>query len=113
NICRSPTAEAVFRAKVQQAGLENRIEIASCGLGSWNLGQIPHPETRKVLEARNVSYDGIRAKLIDPKKAREYDYIIAMDQSNVQGLLDLDIDEGQVYLLTDFIPGKEGEDVPD
>lgn len=113
NICRSPTAEAVFRAKVQQAGLEDRIETASCGLGSWNLGQMPHPQTRRVLEERNISYDGIRAKLIDPKKAQGYDYVVAMDQSNVRGLKDLGIDESRVHLLMDFVPGKEGEDVPD
>lgn len=113
NICRSPTAEAVFRAKVEEAGLSDRIEIASCGLGSWNLGQRPHPETRRVLDAHGISYDGIRAELIDPVRAKEFTYIVAMDHSNLEGLARLDIDEGRVHLLTDFIPGREGEEVPD
>lgn len=113
NICRSPTAEAVFRAKVQEAGLTDRIEIASCGLGSWNLGQPPHPETRRVLDAHGISYEGMRAELIDPERAKKYDYIVAMDHENVAGLARLGLGEDRVHLLTDFIPGREGEEVPD
>lgn len=113
NICRSPTAEAVFRVKVAEAGLQDLIEIASCALGSWNIGQMPHPRTREVLDAHGIPYDGIRAKLIDVKKANAADYVVAMDRSNVDELLRLGVDRERVYLLTDFIPGREGEDVPD
>lgn len=113
NICRSPTAEAVFRAKVEEAGLVDRIAVDSCALGRWNLGQRPHPETRRVLDAHGISYDGIRAKLIDPKRAKTFDYIVAMDRSNLEGLARLGIDGERVHLLTDFIPGREGEEVPD
>lgn len=113
NICRSPTAEAVFRAKVREEGLEDVVEIASCGLGDWNLGNPPHPETQAVLKARGIPFEGMRAKLIDQSRAQGYDYIVAMDRENVRGLQRLGINEGKIHLLTDFIPGREGEDVPD
>lgn len=113
NICRSPTAEAVFRVKVEAAGLQDRIDIESTALGSWNLGEPPHPETQAVLRQRNIPFDWIRAKRLSTEEIKGYDYIIAMDQSNVSELVRRGISRDRVQLLTDYIPGRQGEDVPD
>ncbi len=49
NICRSPMAEAVLRARVAERGLSDRIEVASSGTGYWNIGDPPHWGTQKIL----------------------------------------------------------------
>lgn len=113
NICRSPTAEAVFRAKVREANLGEVIDIASSGLGTWNLGEPPHPQSRAVMDARRISYDGMRAKVLTTKQMNAYDYIVAMDHSNIEELVRRGVDQTRLFLLTDFIPGREGEEVPD
>lgn len=113
NICRSPTAEAVMRAKVREEGLEDRFEIASSGLGTWNLGEPPHPKSRAILDAKGIPYDGMRAKVLRTQQMNQFDYIVAMDRENLAELRRRGVDMRKVYLLTDFIPGKEGEEVPD
>src|SRR5690606_13219391 len=55
NICRSPTAEAVFRAQVQARGLQAHIEVDSAGTGDWHIGKAPDERARRT--ARKRSYD--------------------------------------------------------
>lgn len=113
NICRSPTAEAVFREKVKDEGLDELIDIESCGLGTWNLGNPPHPDTQAILKAKGIPFDGMRAKRLAAERINAYDYVIAMDHENVEGLQRLGIDNDKIQLLTEYVPGKEGEAVPD
>lgn len=113
NICRSPTAEALFRHSVKERGLEDSFSIESCGLGTWNLGQPPHPDTQAILKANNIPFDGMRAKQLSTDTINSYDYILAMDQSNVEGLLKQGVDRDKVQFLTDYVESREGEDVPD
>lgn len=113
NICRSPMAEALFRTCVQKAGLEEHIHIASTGLGTWNLGNPPHPDTQAILEEHDIPFDGMRSKVLETEKMNTYDYIIAMDQENVSELFRRGVARERVQFLTDYVPGKAGEDVPD
>lgn len=113
NICRSPTAEAVFRSLVKAQGLADAVEIESCGMGTWNLGKPPHPDTQAVLKARGIPFDGMRAKNLSTDDINSYDYVIAMDRSNVEDLFKQGADPNKVQLLTAYVPGKEGQDVPD
>ena len=64
NICRSPMAEAIFRQKVQQAGLESTIQVFSAATSRWEVGSQPHKGTRKILEQQVISYQGMRATQI-------------------------------------------------
>lgn len=64
NICRSPMAEAIFRQKVQQAGLESTIQVFSAATSHWEVGSQPHKGTRKILEQQGISYQGMRATQI-------------------------------------------------
>ena len=66
NICRSPMAEAIFRQKVQQAGLESIIQVFSAATSHWEVGSQPHKGTRKILEQQGISYQGMRATQIQP-----------------------------------------------
>lgn len=116
NICRSPMAEAVFRAKTQAEHIRKlgvAIEVESCGTGDWNVGQPPHVGTRKLLDAKQISYVGQRAKQLKVEQILAYDYIVAMDRFNVADLKAMGVPESRIELLTDYVPSKLGEDVPD
>src|SRR5690606_10512989 len=87
NICRSPMAEAVFRHKVKQAGLDDWIAIDSAGTGDWHIGHPPHEGTRKLLDSKRIHWEGMKARQVKENDFHDFDYIIAMDQSNVNDLL--------------------------
>lgn len=113
NICRSPMAEAVMRARVAERGLSDRIEVASTATGHWNIGQPPHRGTQRILKERGISFEGMRAKALPASQIVTYDYIVAMDASNVGDLVAMGVPRERIRLLTDYIPDKKGVDVPD
>jgi protein-tyrosine phosphatase len=84
NICRSPTAEGVFRELSEKAGLE--LHIASAGLGDWHVGQ--PPDERAQHHARNRGYDlsRQRARQVTPRDFEEFDMILAMDRGHLRAL---------------------------
>ncbi|TCP24518.1 protein-tyrosine phosphatase [Scopulibacillus darangshiensis] len=86
NICRSPMAEAVFRNKVEKAGLNNRIVIDSAGTGDWHVGQPPHEGTRQKLDDNGISYQGMEGRQLTGSDLHDFDYIIAMDESNEENI---------------------------
>ena len=114
NICRSPTAEAVMRSLVSEAGLDGEIEVESAGTGSWHLGDPPDPRAVAAAAERGVELAG-GARQVDEADFASFDLLIAMDRSNRDGLLRLAPDEearGRVRLLREFGDGEEA-DVPD
>lgn len=113
NVCRSPMAEAVLRAKVKAEGLEDVIRIESTALEDRNVGKPPHPDTQEVLRAHGIPFDGIASKMLSVDEINQYDYILAMDSMNVSTLLKMGAARDKVQLLTDYVKGKEGQDVPD
>lgn len=115
NICRSPMAEAVFRRKVEEAGLSDRIEADSAGTGNWHTGEPPHEGTRRILKQYGIDDAGIRARQARKDDFHQFRYIIAMDESNVKNLLRLaPAGHGaEVKKLLDFVPERFGKDVPD
>jgi protein-tyrosine phosphatase len=84
NICRSPTAEGVFRDLSEKAGLE--LHIASAGLGDWHVGQ--PPAERAQHHARNRGYDlsAQRARQVTPRDFEAFDMILAMDRGHLRAL---------------------------
>lgn len=114
NICRSPMAEAVFRHLVQQAGLAERFEIASVGTGSWHVGERPHPGTQAVLQRNGIAVGDKRAQRLSRDDLQQYDYIIAMDQENLEDINTLRMQaRGEVRRLLEFAPTNTVLDVPD
>ncbi len=113
NICRSPMAEAVFRERINSDGLENRVEVTSCGTGDWHVGSPPHEGTRRILDEKRISYKGQRAKQLKANENTAYDYIVAMDRQNVADLVDAGVPQERINLLSDFISDKRGLEVPD
>jgi protein-tyrosine phosphatase len=88
NICRSPTAEAVFARDVESAGLADRFEIDSAGTGDWHAGELAHPPTRALAESRGVSITH-RARQIRREDFDRFDLLVVMDRSNLKNVLAL------------------------
>ena len=86
NICRSPTAEGVFRRQVIAAGLDNRIRIDSAGTHDYHVGHAPDPRSRAAAAARGYELGALRARLVTLQDFAGFDYILAMDKGNLAEL---------------------------
>lgn len=123
NICRSPMAEAVFRQQVKEAGLEDRIRIDSAGTGDWHIGHPPHEGTRKLLDRKRIAWSGMVARQVTQEDMRQFDYIVAMDDSNMRNLRAIIAQstssdqcselESKLFRLLDLVPENKVDDVPD
>jgi protein-tyrosine phosphatase len=116
NICRSPTAEAVFVRDVGAAGLAHRFEIDSAGTGDWHAGELAHPPTRAHAESRGIAITH-RARQIRADDFERFDHIVVMDRSNLKNVLALaktDAHRAKVQLFRAFEPDAEAHaEVPD
>ena len=114
NICRSPTAEGVFRHVVEEAGLEKKFFIDSAGTHAYHVGESADRRARAAAERRGISLDGLAARRVDSKDFEQFDYVLAMDRLNQVTLVDrADADHHEkIRLFLDFGSSKEDE-VPD
>lgn len=88
NICRSPTAEGVFRALVSQAGLEDTIQVESAGTAAYHIGELPDPRSREHAARRGLRLES-RARQFQAKDFERFHYVLAMDQQNYRDLVAL------------------------
>lgn len=86
NICRSPTAEGVFRNRLRAAGLEDRVQVDSAGTGDWHVGKAPDGRTRQAAQRRGYDLSALRARQVEAADFQRFDLILAMDQSNLRNL---------------------------
>jgi protein-tyrosine phosphatase len=115
NICRSPTAEAVFARDVAAAGLAHRFTIDSAGTGDWHAGELAHPPTRALASARGVEITH-RARQITRADLGRFDHVIVMDRSNHANVLALaegDDERAKVVLFRSFETSRDDDEVPD
>jgi protein-tyrosine phosphatase len=113
NICRSPTAEAVMRHLIKQEGLDGLILIDSAGLGDWHIGNPRDPRSQAVGRRRGIPLEGV-ARQFQPEDFARFDYVLAMDRQNRDGLLRLAPDDdsrAKVRLLRSFDPAAPPEAV--
>lgn len=82
NICRSPMADAVFQRMVKEAGLSDQISVDSAGTSRYHVGEAPHRGTQAVLRKHDIPYNG-RARQFVRNDLTEFDYVLAMDNSNM------------------------------
>jgi protein-tyrosine phosphatase len=114
NICRSPAAEGVFRHLVAEAGLAHEFVIDSAGTGAWHIGQPADDRMRRAARARGISLSSI-ARQVVASDFDNYDWIFAMDTSNLQHLRRHShaSPHARMRLFRDFDPDAPGTDVPD
>jgi protein-tyrosine phosphatase len=113
NICRSPLAEAAFRAEVDRLGLD--VEVDSAGTGDWHSGE--PPDRRAIAAARRNGIDiaHLRARQIHPEDFERFDHIVALDRQNLRDLKRLRPpgSKARLSLLLDHVEGREGQPVAD
>lgn len=117
NICRSPMAEAIFRHKVQEAGLADRIEVDSAGTGSWHIGERPHRGTQRELERRGIPIGDQRARQVTADELNSYDHVLTMDLDNLNAVRTMVRQTGanvEPRLMLEFIDDSNAPtEVPD
>ena len=118
NICRSPTAHGVFRDLVIEAGLEGRIEFDSAGTHTdlWHKGA--KADTRAIATASKYGCctSDLTARQLTSEDFEAYDYLIAMDEQNVDDMLAISVDKqqmGKVSKLSDYVDNVRVGNVPD
>ena len=116
NICRSPTAEGVFRHLVEESGLSEVFEIDSAGTAAYHAGETPDRRSAATARRRGVELGG-RARQFVREDFHRFDHVLAMDRSNLDALLRLAPDEAaraRARLLRDHDPDSPpGAEVPD
>lgn len=115
NICRSPTAHAVFRHLVQEHGLTELIEIDSAGTHAYHVGNPPDSRSMQTARKRGIDMSDLRARQVDLGDFYHYDYLIAMDDYNLSLLQEMaprDVAH-KLSLFLSFAPHLKEREVPD
>ena len=115
NICRSPTAEGMFRKHVEDAGLSDRIRVESAGTHAYHVGAPPDHRSQAAAARRGVTLGRIRARRVSEADFETFDYIFAMDKDNLGELLELAPEQHRekVTLFLDFAGTGRTAEVPD
>lgn len=115
NICRSPTAEGVFRQVVQDASLLDYIEIDSAGTHAYHIGQPPDRRAQAAAARRGVDLSALRGRQATVRDIQAFDYVLAMDRENLQNLQAICPAgfESRLRLFLEFAPLRAESEVPD
>jgi protein-tyrosine phosphatase len=115
NICRSPTAEGVFRHVVAQQGLAEQIITDSAGTHDYHIGAAPDPRAQAAAARRGYDLSGLRARQVTVEDFAAFDHVLAMDEYNRELLRALCPPQyrARVRLLLEFADGTPLREVPD
>jgi len=115
NICRSPTAEAVFRHRIDVAGLAPAVQCASAGTHDFHVGSSPDGRARAAALKRGYDLSRLRGRHVSEEDFERYDLILAMDQHNMSFLKQRCPTHCQdkLRLLMEFARRHEASEVPD
>lgn len=115
NICRSPTAEGVFRRLAQQHAPQLPLEIDSAGTHDYHVGEAPDSRAVAAAARRGIDLRSLRAREVSDEDFERFDLILAMDRLNYVTLLERapESSHERIRLFMDFAAAAEVEDVPD
>lgn len=115
NICRSPTAEGVFRARVLEDGVEHLFVIDSAGTHAYHIGEQPDQRSQAFAKKRGIDLSNQRARQVCAEDFSHFDIILAADQSNLALLKKTCPAQYQhkLGLMMDFARNTKVKDVPD
>jgi low molecular weight protein-tyrosine phosphatase len=118
NICRSPTAEGVFRAMLAREGLDGSpvtIDVDSAGTAEWHIGKPPDGRAVQAAARRGIDISARRARQVGREDFFDFDYLLAMDRANLEALEEARPRRarGKVGMFLDYAPEIRIKDVPD
>ncbi len=116
NICRSPSAEAVFKAMIRKKGLENEFQCDSAGTEAYHTGNPADSRMKQFAQKRGYQLTSISRQVDASIDFDRFDYIIGMDRQNVSDLKSIarnDNDRKKIVLMTDFSTSNKYDSVPD
>jgi protein-tyrosine phosphatase len=119
NICRSPTAEGVFRGLVRDAGLDQAVWTDSAGTQGWHVGEPPDSRAQSAAARRGFDLADLRARRVRIEDFTDFDYLVAMDSGHQETLLAMappkveERAEEKVRMMLSFAPHLGVRDVPD
>ena len=115
NICRSPTAEAVFRDIVAREAPQLPIEIDSAGTAGYHVGEPPDHRSRDAAQRRGYDMSALRARIVEPQDFGRFDLILAMDRDNLDVLRGRapESARARIRLFLEFAPESLVAEVPD
>ena len=113
NICRSPLAEAAFRAEAERAGLD--AEADSAGTGNWHVGDPPDPRAIEQARTQDIDIRAYKGRQVTEDDFRQFTHIFALDEANLEVLESIRPADGiaKLSLLMDVVPDKRGQPVAD
>ena len=118
NICRSPTAEEIFRQQAAIAGLSMKVD--SAGTGDWHIGHAPDERAQRHAKAHGYNINKLVARQVSVNDFHDFDLILAMDAQNLadlqvikDGIADTEANLAKLALFSEEDPTYGGDDVPD
>jgi protein-tyrosine phosphatase len=88
NICRSPMAEGLLRARIATSPLAGRVEVDSAGTGDWHIGQPPDRRAIATAARHGVDISRLRARQFTPRDAETFDWLLCADRANLRDVRD-------------------------
>jgi protein-tyrosine phosphatase len=115
NICRSPTAEGVFRQMLVSEAPDLRVEVDSAGTADYHIGAPPDPRSQRAAKRRGIDLSGLRARQVTSGDFAHFDFILAMDGANLRDLEAMRPKNARarLQLILDYAPELGRRDVPD
>lgn len=116
NICRSPTAEGVFRFQAERAGWASLFQADSAGTSAYHVGEPPDRRAQAHAKERGYDISGLRARQLGPADFERFDLILCMEDGVLQTakkMRSFAKGKAELGLFLDYLPGYEGQDVPD
>jgi protein-tyrosine phosphatase len=115
NICRSPTAEGVFRHLLEQRGLSGQVTTDSAGTHDYHVGRPPDRRAAAAAAARGIDIADLRARQVEQSDFARFDWVLAMDEANLAELIALCPPEyrHKVRLFLGYARRSAQREVPD
>jgi protein-tyrosine phosphatase len=115
NICRSPTAEGVFRRLHRELAPDLELHIDSAGTHAYHIGEPPDARSQAAAKVRGVDISGHRGRQVQAEDFHDFDYVLAMDAANLRRLQALRPGQSraELRLLLEYSPEATHREVPD
>lgn len=115
NICRSPTAQGMFEHLLEEARLSQHIDVDSAGTHAYHIGEKPDKRATQAAAGRGIDLSRQRARRVEAADFMRFDYVLAMDSSNLDDLVAIcpQAQQNKIQLFLDFAQDLSEREVPD